>query len=115
MTLHVIRLGDVAIATNPFEYYLDFGVYIKTRSPAVQTFLVRLTGTGSYVPSARSIAGGGYGSLPASTPIGPDGGRLVAETTIETLLAMWDDGATADGSAHPADSDWLQQAGRPKR
>ena len=37
-TLHIVRLGDVAFATNPFEYYLDFGVYIKARSPAVQTF-----------------------------------------------------------------------------
>ncbi|MFW6156519.1 MAG: hypothetical protein ACOC7J_04305 [Armatimonadota bacterium] len=89
ITLHIVRLGDVAIATNPFEYYLDFGVYIKARSPAVQTFLVQLAGAGTYVPSARSIAGGGYGSLPASTPIGPDGGRLVADRTTETLLGLW--------------------------
>jgi hypothetical protein len=89
VTLHVIRLGDIAIATNPFEYYLDFGVYIKTRSPAIQTFLVQLAGAGSYVPSARSIAGGGYGSVPASTPIGPDGGREVADVTIDTLLDLW--------------------------
>ncbi len=89
VTLHVIRLGDVAIATNPFEYYLDFGVYIKARTPAMQTFLVQLTGPGSYVPSQRSTEGGGYGSVPASTPIGPDGGRLVADTTIDTLLELW--------------------------
>ncbi|MFO8081456.1 MAG: hypothetical protein R6V07_14300 [Armatimonadota bacterium] len=89
VTLHVIRLGEVAIATDPFEYYLDFGVYIKARSPATQTFLVQLAGAGTYVPSARSIAGGGYGSLPASTPIGPDGGREVADRTIETLLELW--------------------------
>ncbi|MGI5820221.1 MAG: hypothetical protein ACOX9R_19210 [Armatimonadota bacterium] len=89
VTLHVVRLGDVAIATNPFEYYLDFGIFIKVRSPAVQTFLVQLTGPGSYVPSARSVAGGGYGSVPASNPIGPEGGREVAEATIGALLEMW--------------------------
>ncbi len=89
VTLHVIRLGDVAFATNPFEYYLDFGVYIKARSPAVQTFLAQLTGPGSYVPSARSVAGGGYGSVPASNPIGPEGGREVADATIDTLLGLW--------------------------
>jgi hypothetical protein len=33
VTLHIVRLGDVAFATNPFEYYLDFGIYIKTRVP----------------------------------------------------------------------------------
>lgn len=87
--LHVVRLGEVAFATNPFEYYLDYGVFIKTRSPALQTFVVQLAGPGTYVPSARSIAGGGYGSVPASTPIGPEGGRAVAETTIATLLRMW--------------------------
>ncbi len=87
--LHVVRLGDIAFATNPFEYYLDYGVYIKVRSPAVQTFVVQLAGAGTYVPSARSIAGGGYGSVPASTPIGPAGGRKVAERTVETLLRMW--------------------------
>jgi len=93
VTLHIVRIGDVAIATNPFEYYLDFGIYIKARTPAVQTFLVQLAGPGTYVPSARSIEGGGYGSLPASTPIGPDGGRLVAEETVGKLLELWGKGS----------------------
>lgn len=87
--IHVVRLGDVGFATNPFEYYLDYGVFIKARSPAMQTFVVQLVGPGTYLPSARSVAGGGYGSVPASTPIGPEGGRAIAEATIETLLRMW--------------------------
>jgi hypothetical protein len=87
--LHFVRIGDAAIVTNPFEYYQDFGIYIKARSPAVQTFVVQLAGSGSYVPSMRSIEGGGYGSRPASTPIGPEGGRTVADTTIEALYEMW--------------------------
>ncbi|NLO06957.1 MAG: hypothetical protein GX131_14115 [candidate division WS1 bacterium] len=91
VTLHIVRLGDMAFATNPFEYYLDFGTYIKARTPATQTFLVQLAGSGSYVPSERSIAGGGYGSVPASTPIGPDGGRKVADATIDALLGLWGD------------------------
>ena len=69
--LHVIRLGDVAIATNPFECYLDYGVRIKARSPAVQTFLVQLAGAGSYLPTARSVSGSGYGSAPSSSVVGP--------------------------------------------
>lgn len=83
--LHVIRLGDVVIATNPFEYYLDYGTYIKARSQAVQTFLVQLAGAGTYVPSLRSVSGGGYGSLPASNPVGPEGGRRLADRTIEVI------------------------------
>jgi hypothetical protein len=86
---HVLRLGELAMATNPFEYYLDFGVFIKSRSPAVQTMLVQLAGGGSYCPSRRSLSGGGYGSLPASNPVGPEGGRKLAERTIEVLLGLW--------------------------
>jgi hypothetical protein len=86
---HVVRLGDVAIATNPFEYYLDFGVRIKARSPAVQTFVVQLTGAGTYVPTERAVAGKSYGAIPASTPVGPAGGRELVEWTVRALRDLW--------------------------
>jgi hypothetical protein len=89
ITLSMVRLGDVAFATNPFEYYLDYGVYIKARSPAVQNFLVQLAGPTQYLPSARSIGGGGYGSVPASTTFGPDAGREIADVTLDTLFRFW--------------------------
>ena len=87
--LHVLRLGDLAMTTSPFEYYLDFGIAIKARSPAVQTLLVQIAGGGTYCPSARSLAGGGYGSLPASNPVGPEGGRRLADRTVEVLAQLW--------------------------
>jgi hypothetical protein len=83
--LHVIRLGDMVIATNPFEYFLDFGMHIKARSKAVQTFLVQLAGAGTYVPTERSVAGKSYGAVPASTPIGPEGGWKLARRTVEVV------------------------------
>jgi len=39
MELHAVRIGDLAFATNRFEYFLDFGIRIKARSPAEQTFV----------------------------------------------------------------------------
>jgi len=87
---HVLRLGDLAVATNPFEYYLDFGMRIKARSPAIQVLLVQLAGSGTYVPSPRSLAGGGYGSMPASNPVGPEGGALLAERTIALLESIFE-------------------------
>ncbi len=60
MELHVIRLGDVAFATNPFETYMDYGFRITSRSKAAQTFLIQLSGdTGGYLPTARALPGGG--------------------------------------------------------
>jgi hypothetical protein len=87
--VHVVRIGDVAIATNPFELYLDYGMQMKARSPAVQTFVVQLTGSGSYLPTARSIAGGAYGAVPASTLIGPEGGRELVEETLNMINSLW--------------------------
>lgn len=83
--IHVVRLGDIAFASVPYEYYLDFGIRIKVKSPARQTFLVQLCGGGTYVPSERSVAGGGYGSIPASNPIGPDGGNEMARYIVDVL------------------------------
>jgi hypothetical protein len=88
--VHVVRIGDVVIATNPFELYLDYGMQIKARSPAVQTFIVQLTGSGSYLPTKRSIAGGAYGAVPASTLIGPEGGKELVDQTLEIINSLWE-------------------------
>src|SRR5690606_31269390 len=74
MELHVLRLGDVAIATNSFELFTDYGIQIKARSPAIQNFLVQLAGSGSYLPSERAVRGGGYSAVPESNRVGPEGG-----------------------------------------
>ena len=88
--IHVLRLGDTAFATNPFEYYVDFGMQIKARSKAVQTFLVQHVGSGTYLPTLRAISGKSYGAVPASTPVGPEGGRELAQKTVEIINSLWD-------------------------
>ena len=88
---HVIRLGEVAIATNPFELYLDYGMRIEARSKAEQTFIVQLAcGSGGYLPSARAIAGGSYGAGPENGPVGPEGGQVLVERTVELIGALFD-------------------------
>jgi len=87
-TMHVIRIGDLAFATQPFEVYLDYGLQIKLRSPATQTFLVQLAGSGAYLPSPRSVQGGGYGSSPANNPVGPEGGQQLADYTVQAIRSM---------------------------
>lgn len=86
---NVVRLGQLAFATNPFEYYTDYGQQIKVQSKAIQTFLIQHVGSGTYLPTERAVKGGSYGALPASTPIGPDGGRLLAQWTIQTINALF--------------------------
>ena len=86
--LHVLRVGDVAIATNPFELFTDYAMQIQGRSPAGQTVLIQLAspvGTSSYLPSERAVRGGGYSAVPQSSPIGPEGGQVLVERTLGAI------------------------------
>jgi hypothetical protein len=90
MNLHVIRLGDAAIATNPFELYIEYGKCIKGRSAAQQTFLAQLTGDrGLYLPTPQALAGGAYGSRITENNVGPEGGEALVERTVEVINSMW--------------------------
>lgn len=89
MELHVLRLGDIAIATNAFELFADFGIQIQSRSPALQTFVVQLSGPGNYLPSQRAVNGGGYSAIVQSNEVGPEAGLVLVERTVERVQGMW--------------------------
>jgi len=91
--IHVIRLGEMAIFTNPFELFTDYGVQMKARSPAVQTFVVQLAGSpraiGSYLPTERAVRGGGYSAVVQSTSVGPEGGQVLVDETLKIAVEMF--------------------------
>jgi hypothetical protein len=89
MELHVLRLGDVAIASNDFELFTDYGIQMKARSPAVQTFIIQLAGSAGYLPSVRAVHGGGYSAVIQSSRIGPDGGQVLVEKTVAAMQRLW--------------------------
>ncbi len=85
---HILRLGDIAIATNPFELYLDYGIRIKARSPAVLTLLVQLSCQHcGYLPTAKGVRGGGYSA--DKYVVGPKGGQVLVDETVKHLAALW--------------------------
>jgi len=86
--LHVLRLGDVAMATNPFELFLDYGIQIKGRSRAVLTFISQLTcDYQGYLPTRRAVAGGDYSAV--NHTVGPKGGRLLVDESVKAINALW--------------------------
>ena len=89
MELHAVRLGDVALATNDFELYTEFGMQMKARSKALQTFVIQLAGPGTYVPTQRAKRGGGYSAVVESSVVGPEGGQVLADKTVELVNILW--------------------------
>jgi hypothetical protein len=87
--LHVVRIGDAAICTNPFELFTDYGIQIKARSRAVQTFVIQLVGSGSYLPTERAVRGGGYSAVVYSSVVGPEGGQVLVDWTVEAIDAVF--------------------------
>jgi hypothetical protein len=86
--IHVLRLGDIAVATNPFELYLDYGVRIKARSKAVLTLLVQLACMNcGYLPTERGVRGGGYSAR--RSVVGPGGGQKLVNETVRTVNELF--------------------------
>ncbi|MEI6501417.1 MAG: hypothetical protein WCP21_10395 [Armatimonadota bacterium] len=93
--VHALRIGDVAMATNPFELFLDYGLRMKARSAATQTFLVQLCGSGHaesracYLATARAVAARSYGAEVVDTIVGPEGGQRLVDRTVELVNELW--------------------------
>lgn len=93
---HIVRIGDIAIATNPFELFTEYGMRIKARCKAAQAFVVQLCNdAGVYLPTQAAIAGGSYSSKPASTTVAPEQGDELVETTIAAIDRLFQKGVGA--------------------
>ena len=87
---HILRLGTVAFATNPFELFLDYGNQIKARSWAEQTFLVQLAnGTEGYLPTEKAEKGGHYSAFIASGLVGHVGGDQLVRETLKNINRLF--------------------------
>jgi hypothetical protein len=89
MELHVLRIGDVAVCTNEFELFTDFGIRIQARSKALQTFVIQLTGAGTYLPTEKAVKGGSYSAIIESFDVGPEGGQILVDRTVELINSLW--------------------------
>lgn len=90
--LHVVRIGGAVVCTNQFELFTDFGIRMKARSKANQTFVVQLAGPGTYLPTARAVKGGHYSAIVHSNQVGPEGGQVLVDKTVELIDAAFPDG-----------------------
>ncbi len=83
--IHIVRVGDIVICTNPFELYTEYGIRIQGRSKALQTFVVQLAGEQYYVPTEKAAKGGGYSATVLSSIVGPEGGQMLVDRTVDLI------------------------------
>ncbi len=88
--LHVLRIGDAVVCTNPFELFTDYGIRIKARSKVVQTFVIQLVGPGTYLPTEKAVRGGHYSAIVHNNLVGPEGGQVLVDRTIEVIDSIWE-------------------------
>ena len=84
----MLRLGEVAIATDPFELYVEYAQRIEARSRAPLTMLVQLSsGDSGYLPTERAVQGGGYSA--DKILVGPAGGKVLVDETVKRINELW--------------------------
>ena len=88
--VHIARLGNIAIATNPFELFLDYGNKIRARSRARQTILIQLAcGAEGYLPTEKAEKGSHYSAYVSSGTVGHEGGEMLVRKTTEEINKMF--------------------------
>ncbi len=88
--VHILKFGDVAFATNPFELFLDYGNQIKARSKAKQTFILQLTCGGlGYLPTEKAEKAGHYSAYITSGFTGHEGGNQLVRKSITEINEMF--------------------------
>ncbi len=96
MELHVIRIGDIAFASNRFELYMDYQHRIQARSPFEQTFIIQLAGQpgkdgGTYLATERGVWGKGYSASMFCNIVSPEGGQELVEETVKLLKMLYNE------------------------
>ena len=96
MELHVIKIGEVAFASNRFELYMDYQHRIQARSPFVQTFVVQLCAQpgddgGTYLATERGVENVGYSATLFCNLVSPKGGQQLVESTLDELNKLYEE------------------------
>ena len=87
--VHVLKIGEIAFVSCPFELFLDYQHRIQGRSPFVQTFMVQLAGSETsamgYLATERAAKNKGYSAIMYSCRVSPYGGQTLVEKSLEIL------------------------------
>ena len=80
-------------ATSPFARILSSSSPTtesrEVSQQGVANFRRSLAGSGTYLPTDRAAAGGGYSAIVQSNRVGPRGGQILVEQTLKLIDTLW--------------------------
>ena len=86
------RISDEVLSplttTALLEQFVDYGMRVRSRSRALQTFLAQLAdayGEGAYIPTQRALDGGHDSAVIKSAWFGPECGEMVVDETVRSI------------------------------
>lgn len=91
LAIHAVRIGDLALVTQPCELFCQYGLDIRRRSPAKATAVFSITdGCGGYCPTPGAIMGGGYSGQPIYwTRLAITAGDSIVDEASRLLRTLW--------------------------
>ena len=89
-TVHVViqafRIGELGIASIPFEVFTETGLEIKARSPFKDTFTIELAnGSNGYLPTPRQHDLGGYETWLGTNRVEREASEKITARALEML------------------------------
>ena len=92
--VHMVKVGDLAFFSCPFELYLAYQHRIQARSPFVQTFVIQMAASDTrenfgYLPTTQAVANKGYSAIVYSCNVSPAGGQTMVDEAVKALQALW--------------------------
>lgn len=94
LSMHAIRIDDLAVVTQPCELFCQYGLDIRRRSPAKATAILGLMdGYHGYCPTPAAIMGGGYSGQPIYwTRLATTAGDAIVDNASRLLRGLWKNG-----------------------
>jgi hypothetical protein len=85
-----LRIGEVALVSNPTELFCEIGMAIKKASPFAWTAVAGYTdGSAGYVPTRAAYPEGGY-EVERACRVNPEAGEMIEATSGRLLRGLRD-------------------------
>ena len=84
--IQAFRIGDLGIASIPFEVFTEIGLEIKARSPFADTFTIELAnGSNGYLPTPKHHDLGGYETWLGTNRVEREASAKITARALEML------------------------------